>query len=143
MCPRYNIYGLCLPNRGNKWCPGLLGGCMIHSKGIFHSLDGWKCAHSGHAAKVRAKWVTIAPISGKQGILALYHPLWSPLAYLAPTTGIVATPMSCNRVHTPYVHLLATFAWFADLCCRFGSQKMLKKGQKPGFWPFFPLLGGL
>ena len=30
------------------------------------------------------------------------------LAYLTPTTGIVATPMSCRRVHTPYVHLLET-----------------------------------
>jgi hypothetical protein len=76
-------------------------------------------------------------------ILAIFHPFWKPMTYPEPITSALATPMSCNRVHTPYVHLLATFAWFADLCCRFGSQKMLKKGQKPGFWPFFPLLGGL
>jgi hypothetical protein len=46
---------------------------MIHSKSICHSLDGWKGAHSGHEAKVRAKWVAIAPMSGKQGILAHFH----------------------------------------------------------------------
>ena len=94
---------------------------MIHSKSIFHSLDGWKCAHSDHAAKVRAKWVTIAPLSGKQGILAHFDPFRTPLAYLAPIIGDVTTPMSYTRVHTLYVHLLAALACLADLSCRRAS----------------------
>ena len=57
----------------------------------------------------------------KNGILAIFHTFWRALAYLAPITSAPATQMSCSRVHTPYVDLLATFAWYAELSCRCGS----------------------
>ena len=94
---------------------------MIHSKSICHSLNGWTCAHSGHAANVGKKCVTIAPTSGKQGILAHFHPFRTPLAYPAPIIGDVTTPMSYSRVHTLYLHLLAALVWLADLSCRRAS----------------------
>ena len=79
----------------------------------------------------------------KNGILAVFHTFWRALAYLAPITSAPATQMSSTRVHTPYVHLLATFAWYADLACRCRSWKVPQKGPKTAFWLFFTLFGGL
>ena len=74
---------------------------------------------------------------GENGILAVVHTFFRAQAYLALATSALATPLSCSRVHTPYVHLLATFARFADLSCSRGSQRALQKGAKTVFWTLF------
>ena len=60
-------------------------------------------------------------ITPKNSILAIFDTFKRTVDYLAPIKSAWATQMRCSRVHTPYVHILATIAWYADLSCRCGS----------------------
>ena len=62
----------------------------------------------------------------------------------APITSALAARMICSRVQTPYLHVLATFVWHADLSSRSGSWNSLQKCSKMAFWTLFaPSLGNI
>ena len=57
-------------------------------------------------------------ITPQKGILAIFDTFKRTVDYLAPIKSAWATQMRGIRVHTPYLHLLATDVWYTDLSCR-------------------------
>jgi hypothetical protein len=96
---------------------------------LWHHLHGWQIFLVGvQAENPSTKSGTVA----KPAFSLLSELFGRFFAYLAPTLGGLATQMSCIRVHTPYVHPLATFSWLADDSCRCSSANPRQKNSDNG-----------